>query len=271
MSEDLQNQIEHLFRADSTNVGDWYCYPSRYFPFERSDFMDIYDFDETRLGIDIIVGGGGLIANTFNPFLDKLASLKKAGGSLIAWGIGESLNVRVDGGVVLPYASTLPDYLKSFDLVGIRDYGTEYRWVPCASCMLPHFDHDYAITQDVVIYEHKRIPLPIDGLPRRSNGGNDIDETIKFLASAETVVTNSYHGAYWATLLQRKVVCIPNMSKLYRFRHLPVICRASEWRNAMRLTVTYPDALEQCRTANRKFYDDVIDLRVAKVKERASS
>jgi len=77
------------------------------------------------------------------------------------------------------------------------------------------------------------------------------------------VVTNSYHGAYWATLLGRRVVAIPNMSKMYRFKHAPVIGRAQDWRKLAALAVAYPEALAECRAANLAFFADVAALNPA--------
>lgn len=36
----------------------------------------------------------------------------------------------------------------------------------------------------------------------------DFNETVAFLGSSEVVLTTSYHGLYWATLLGRKVVVL---------------------------------------------------------------
>ncbi|WP_367957678.1 polysaccharide pyruvyl transferase family protein [Aquibium pacificus] len=182
-------------------------------------------------------------------------------GPLIAWGIGESLNIDRQGGVVLPYHGPLPDYLSSFDLVGLRDWGTQYPWAPCPSCLLARFDEPPEISRhEIVVYEHKRIPVPIEGLPRLSNNGSDIEKVLSFLASAEVVITNSYHGAYWATLLGRRVVAIPNMSKMYRLRHAPVLSVAERWRRAVDLAEPYPKALAECRSATLDFYDKVLTL-----------
>lgn len=251
-------RVSFIFRQDSTNVGDWFCLPSRFFHFPDSDVSDIISFDAESLKENVVVGGGGLLAKTFHSDLNRLVNLKPRMGSLVAWGIGESENIDRQGGFVLPYTGPLPSYLKEFDLVGLRDYGTEHRWVPCVSCMLPQFDLEYEITQEIVIYEHKRIPITIDApFPRRSNVGNDIDAVLAFLASARVVITNSYHGAYWATLLGRRVVAVPNMSKMYRFKHMPVICQLSHWKRCVDLAREYRSALAECRQATLEFYRDV--------------
>lgn len=252
--------VTSVFRSDPTNVGDWYCSPARYFPTLTGPQLDILSLPDSHLEGHVVLGGGGLIAATFAGHMEALAAARPTLRSLAAWGIGESLHVDRNGGFVSPFEGPMPDYLKVFDLVGVRDFGTEYRWVPCASCMLDQFDRPAEATQDIVIYEHKRIPIPIDGFARMTNGTDNIDAALEFLASSETVITNSYHGAYWAALLGRRVIAIPNMSKLYRLKHAPVITRPEHWKRALLATNVYPEALAECRSATLGFFKDVEDL-----------
>lgn len=253
----------NIYRRDKTNVGDWYCAPCRYFQLPDTE-GDILDLDNVSLAPHVIVGGGGLIAKTFHPFMEKLVARKPEMQSLVAWGIGESENIDKTGKIVLPHDGDYPAYLKAFDLVGVRDFGTAYRWVPCASCMSELFDTDYAITTEICVYEHKRIPLGISGFPTISNSGDDLQAVLRFLGSAHLVITNSYHGAYWATLLGRRVIVIPSMSKLYRFAHAPVICTAQDWAKYVGVTQQYPNALAESRAANLAFYKDVLSLQANK-------
>lgn len=253
--------IVNVFRADRGNVGDWYCNPSRYFPALGTEVLDILGYEGGPIEGDMVLGGGGLIARTFHDHVARLAQARTASQKYVAWGIGESENVDRSGGFVLPFAGPYPASLDAFDLVGVRDYGTPREWVPCASCMLDELERPRDIVHDFAIYEHKRIAIPIDaGFPRRSNDGCDIAEVLDFLGSAQTIITNSYHGAYWATLLGRRVVAIPNMSKMYRMKHAPVLCRAEEWRRFAALVRPFPEALAECRKANRDFYAKVADL-----------
>lgn len=249
-----------VFRTDPTNVGDWHCAPVRYFPELAGPEVDVLQVTKGSLQGNVVVGGGGLIAATFSASMQTVADGRAEMDSLVAWGIGESLNIDRAGGFVLPYNGRLPDYLDAFDLVGVRDFGTDYRWVPCVSCMSPQFDDPPPPTHEVVIYEHKRIPIPIDGPPRMSNGVDSLDVALSFLASGEVVLTNSYHGAYWATLLGRKVVGIPNMSKLYRLKHSPVLTRVEHWKRACAVAKSHPEALQECRQATLVFRDEVRNL-----------
>jgi hypothetical protein len=249
-----------VYRCDETNVGDAFCAPYRYFNI-RGPRQDILALDLNNLSGVVIVGGGGLVAQTFEPAMTALADCRPRLAALIGWGLGESLHVDRNGEIVMPFAGSLPNYLGAFDLLGVRDFGTPYRWTPCASCMWSEFDRvrgDPA--KPIVIYEHKRIPIPIDGPERMSNDGNRISAVLDFLASGEVVITNSYHGAYWATLLGRRVVAIPNMSKVYRFKHAPAVGRPQHWRQLADVAIAYPESLSDCREANMKFFAEVTAL-----------
>ena len=253
--------LTNVFRTDPSNVGDWFCSPHRYFPEFGDETADILKFSGDPIENDIIVGGGGLVAVTFHKQMDKLAAAKRPDQRYIAWGIGESEYVDRSGAFVPPFAGPYPDYIGKFDLVGVRDYGTSHQWVPCVSCLLDDFDQPSAPDHDIVIYEHKRIPIPIDeNFPRRNNDGRDLPAVLNFLRSGELIITNSYHGAYWATLLGKRVLAVANMSKMYRMKHAPAICRAEEWRRFAPLAPAWPGALHECRKANIAFHERVRNL-----------
>jgi hypothetical protein len=187
--------------------------------------------------------------------------IDKTLGPRVIWGAGHnSKDIDIDSSNI-----DWPEYMLNFHLVGVRDWDTGYRWVPCASCMHSAFDKEYKITNEVVWFEHKK--RLIDNkvfdkfpTPRMLNTGQNLEQIIEFLGSAETVVTNSYHGVYWATLLKRKVVCIPWGSKFNMFKHIPTIANEKNWESLISKATAYNDALKDCREANQNFYNDVIKL-----------
>lgn len=190
-----------------------------------------------------------------------LSQLDKKIGPRILWGVGH--NSREND--IDSYSVVYPDYLKEFHLVGIRDYDSDYRWVPCSSCMHPNFSNEYPIKNKVVWFEHKKRLIDNKHFdrypaPRMVNTGQNIEQILEFLGSAETVVTNSYHGAYWATLLKRKVVCVPWGSKFNMFKHPPIMASDRDWETKIDDAKEYPNALEECREANVKFAEDVRNL-----------
>ncbi len=193
--------------------------------------------------------------------LNLINSLDKTIGPRIIWGAGYNSRDKDKD----PYYIDYPTYLNKFHLVGVRDWDTDYRWVPCASCMHPAFDKEYEIKNEFVWFEHKKRLIDsrsFDVLPapRMLNTGQNLEQVIEFLGSAETVVTNSYHGVYWATLLNRKVVCVPWGSKFNMFKHPPTMANDKNWFELLNHAVNYPKALEECRNANNEFNEDVKKL-----------
>ena len=92
-----------------------------------------------------------------------------------------------------------------------------------------------------------------------SNHGATLDDVLQFLSSGEVVITNSYHGAYRATLLGRAAVIVTqNSSKFYHMKHVHPYAK---WEDAMKAERHwYPNALEECRAANMAFHAKVKDI-----------
>src|SRR5262249_15123120 len=146
----------------------------------------------------VIVGGSGLLGReNLELGIKTLLAAKVRPRALILWGAGN--NVHDETRLVQP------EYLREFDLVGIRAWGdNEQRWNQCVSAMHralkspPEPQHEY------VIFELKNVPLrDLGPFPRRSNRTDDVNAVMTHIASGETLLTNSYHGAYWGTLMGR--------------------------------------------------------------------
>lgn len=158
-----------------------------------------------------------------------------------------------------------PRSLSRYKKVGIRDYSEDSRfsWAPCASCMHPAFDKTYAIKNDVIFFEHKKQMIKDfgkDPIPRFINSGDNIEQTIELLGSANIILTNSYHGAYWGTLLKKKVIVVGGAwsSKFKFFKHQPVILgKKDEWQYFRDTAPMYPTALDECRAATQAFWQTI--------------
>ena len=226
--------ITFAHMRNTRNRGDLASTPGLYFDFGAHRFADIR---ERHAGV-VIYGGGAI---------GQWLARQRATG--IAWGVGSTVHgaTRVAG--------TVPEGMR---LYGSRDDGLPGAiWTPCASCMSPLFDASYEIRHEAVLFTNgdrataRRYPVNVPGLPHKTNHGS-LEEIIAFLGSADLVVTNSYHGAYWATLLGRRVVVVgAYSSKFYGFRHQPSI--GGDWSRAR----AHPEALDECRIATREFADRV--------------
>ncbi len=240
----------NLYRQCKHNIGDKYAAVTDYFDLGPNTKDDIWEITPEELNYEnILLGGGGL------PVFDEaMKVLEPFAKKIIAWGIGCN---QFRTGYEKP---NFPKWFSDCKLVGVRDWGTSYEWVPCATCMSPLFDKTYEIKHEVGAYEHWEHKLKHEHEPKLKNDCESLAEVIEFLGSCETVVTNSYHGAYWATLLGRKAMVQPLNSKLYNMKHQPVIYCFGHWRNCIDKARAFPEALQECRAANLSFYDKVKEL-----------
>lgn len=169
------------------------------------------------------------------------------------WGAGH--NGSIDELEKIKYSKFMGDYR----YVGLRDYfpdGGKYDWAPCASCMHPALRTDYAIKNDVVWFEHKKQMIKDfgdDSIPRFVNSGNNIEQTMEILGSANIILTNSYHGAYWGTLMGKRVVVVDSWStKFHLMKHRPAFAnKKTSWREAVEQATVYQGAIDECRQATQ--------------------
>ena len=81
-----------------------------------------------------------------------------------------------------------------------------------------------------------------------------MNEKIAFIGSCETIVTNSYHGIYWALLLGKKVISVPFASKFYGIS--PDLTHCPPWDIDIDAAQAPEDPkayLRECRDLNKQF------------------
>jgi hypothetical protein len=241
------HEIVHVGR----NLGDLMSPASRWMDLGSViNRHDLHSFEATNLvGRSVLFGSCGWLGDEADTVLDIAARNRQA----VGWGIGLNRIGAGDG-------DTPPQWLKTFALASMRDAGVGYPWAPCPSCMSPLFDAPRPPRHEAVAYVHYERPFSAGELPERTNESapercaDDFRATVDFLASGKVVLTNSYHGAYWATLLGRPVVIVdPWSSKFYRMKHAPTMATAKAWKRAARVARAYPHALDECRTATMQF------------------
>lgn len=272
--------LVNIHRRDD-NVGDIMSSPLLYFKFpQETKTIDIMNLDDPEiLNNDIIVGGGGLVARDFfSEKMNYIAENKKR--KLISWGIGH--NSYEDLGGNLNY----PNYMSKFDLHGIRDYEQGFNYVPCVSCMSELFDKKYEVKHEFVIYQHantkwevptnpSNFPVMINHKVNQQQGLRhkiskfftrmddfqlSFQKIIKFLGEADTILTNTYHGMYWGILLNKKVLAFPFSTKFYTLKYKVPFCEPQTWRDKLPQVYAYPEALAECRDANRLYYQKVLEI-----------
>lgn len=265
----------NLHRTKTANVGDLMCTPTLYFDdLKNVPVLDILGgndedaveqakwaagFDEAEA---VIIGGGGLLE--MPKFESGIRRALDSDKKVIFWGCGHnSVKMESWSGLRTNYKM---DYSRAA-LMGTRDAGVANPLVPCVTAMSPEFDKKFEITREVVFFANRGmsnnrqyVPTDIEQGAIMGNDRRPMNEIIAFLGSGELVVTSSYHGAYWATLLGRKVVAIPTSSKFYSLAHPVPLSHKLDWRRMSKLARVYPEALEESREANTQFHASVMDL-----------
>lgn len=198
--------------------------------------------------------------STFKSHIDKyIQNLAVKSTPKYLWAAGHNTRIGKNERIEKPI---YPDWLKQFDHVGVRDWESGYQWLPCASCMHPAFDRQYQIKNDVVFFEHKKQLIKKfsnDSMPRFINSGSNIDQTIELLGTANIILTNSYHGAYWGILLGKKVIVVdPWSTKFFHMKHVPYILeQKQDWKDIRDSVSVYKTALEECRAATLNFWNTI--------------
>jgi len=247
----LLKDIFFVSKIRTENTGDLEISPYDYF----SEYFDKYvchKIDNDYMGYlkfkkaTFILGGGGLInQNDFwNSWINDLTKDSK----VIAWGIGfnqhEGKTITVD-----------IDFNK-FSLLGIRDYNKGYNYLPCVSCLKKELSIKNKIERKIgCIIHYENTELEFD-YPTMYNN-QPFDELIKFIASSEILITNTYHMMYWATLMGKKVILFnPFSDKFKNFRYLPVKY-SGNIKKDIEKAKSYPNALQECRKLNLEFFEKV--------------
>jgi hypothetical protein len=284
MSRTLENGVLNVRRIDPGNVGDANSSPFQYFAFAGAREVDIAELsrlpDREFAEPVIVVGGGGLLGYSRN-WDDQLRRALSLNPRCVIWGAGvnrtlrpvkarDYLAVAIERGRqwIDALAPTLrgrresdrwlPDYVARFKLAGIRDDDAApgVEWVPCPSCMRAEFDTTWNTERGLGVLQHQGVPIPVPGVPARDRIDNrrfPIEEVLRFIGSSEAILTSSYHGAYWSTLMNKPtLVYQPFSTKFSRLRH-PVHVYSGDLTKDLAAAKRYPHALAECREANERF------------------
>lgn len=242
---------------DMRNIGDQVCCPANYFDeFKTYPVKPIQNIEVDDSTDPIVFGGGGIFHGDVIPRLEAFSKDTKR--KRIIWGAGHNVHGETNP------ATSYPEFVKDFDLVGLRDYGNPFGYVPCPSCLHPSFDKLNHTITDIVVLEHFQHSIPLYDFPRMSNCQPKwyMEHVCKFIGSALTVITNSFHGAYWALLMRKDVVIWkPFSSRFYGFKPEVKFADETNWKQVViHFTWRENGYLEECRALNREFYKKVKEI-----------
>lgn len=247
--------IIELHRKTKNNIGDYFCNASRYFPIECVSRELLHETEAE--GNTVIIGGGGLIHKKFGKKIQDIISQKPK--HTILWGIGHNFSPKA---ITKGDMSYYPQHLMDCDLVGIRDWIDGYHdsYLPCVSCMHPAFDQKYKSKHDIIYFCHAfKSYFDLDGQQWMKNDEQDFDKVIEFLGSGETIITDSYHGAYWGQLLGKNVQVVSWSVKFEHMKHKPVFLKNINQSPTIQNNKV-DGFLEECRDLNERFYQKFENL-----------
>lgn len=194
-----RRMLHFVHRMDAMNAGDMASCPMRYFkwpmPAKEHDIGGI-DWRWFRKDDIVIIGGGGLFdcVETWNQNINRLL---ESCDKVFAWGVG--FNRHVDSKM-----STKIDFGR-FTVLTIRDknHPSGFEWLPCVSCMAidKNFVGKVGVGECVVSQRDHRVRYEGDSMVSSVSWKT----LVCFMSRYSTVVTNSYHAAYWARLIGRRV------------------------------------------------------------------
>ncbi|MCR5651813.1 MAG: polysaccharide pyruvyl transferase family protein [Lachnospiraceae bacterium] len=224
-------KIHFINRIDRDNVGDWNCSPLEFYynyfnnyNLIRHDIGSI-DYNEIDKEDMVILGGGGLfnVLDSFNLAINKVLELCD---HVIAWSCG----FNTHNGRLQADTDFTPLDFDKFMLVTIRDYnhpsGIEY--LPCPTVKALCLDRTRTPIRKFGVIYHRSMP-EISELPFDSISNNEsITRINDFILDSEAIVTNSYHCAYWAILLERKAIVVNQFSSKFEyFKYKPELVEIS--------------------------------------------
>jgi hypothetical protein len=259
-----------FYRRSEGNLAEHVIQPVDYFDFGpevKKVPLDVPvpDYLDPRVK-GIIIGGSGIFGVKTWLRLREIVDQVGPHVPVVVWGMGINDHHRLDR----RYHETLA-YLESRPnvLLGLRD--AFYRnYVPCASCMRAELDAKFAVQHEIGFYVHRNHVMAgwdKNGYtyPTMSNQvrGDPLTyfwNVLMFLGSCDVVITNAYHGAYWATLLKKRVIVVsPFSNKFLGFQNEPIIVdNVNLALKSVELATSYVNALKESRALNIEFYRRVL-------------
>ena len=250
----LKPTIHFIHVIEPRNQGDMLCYPYLYFKkyFKRYNCKihstKNIDFGSISTRDTVVLASGGCF-ECLDSFQDAINTLLDINDCVIGWGCGH--NAHHDRPVYWHI-----DFSK-FKLLGVRDYNyPRQAYVPCVSAMHPLLETRREIIRKIGVIEHQDFPITEFSFDK-TNHCQSMYDICRFIAESEVIITNTYHSAYWAQLMNKKVILYkPWSTKFDHFRHPPVVYSGNLEKD-MEQAKNYPGFLKESRDINRAFFKKV--------------
>ncbi len=249
---DRRPRIHFVRCLDIYNTGDMNCGPDLYFKDLTRGAACFYHsiknvaFDMIERTDWVILGGGGLLdcSEQYQTTINRLLELSD---HVVSWGAGHNSHRE---GAKDRWDPIVPIRYDRFFLFTSRDwkYGSD-RFCPCVSCMMPGLERTYPIKRKIGVLSHHEIRIGEFSCDICDNE-QPLDVILEFIGSSEVIITNTYHGTYWATLMGKKVILYRPFSNRFDHFRYPPTRYSGDLEADIGRARTYPQALAECREIN---------------------
>lgn len=255
------------------NFGDKTSTPIHYFDFpgfeKEATSLHLDNLKEYNLSdYYVIVGGGGILS--MPDFRSSYEHLFNSHPKFTAaWGAGYHGVPRYDYDMnQVSKEAKFDSHETNFDLHSTRDicFLGQTNWVPCASSMFEGFDMEVTKKREIGAFLHAEMnPSLMTEFHKMDHLYNDpqvewkdtlphFEKIIRFFKESELIVTNSFHGMYWAVMAKVPVIALAFSTKFHHFRWNVPYATPENWKNFIDDTVIYQTALTEARSRNVEFY-----------------
>ena len=255
----VTRRIVNVKRIRTRNIGDL-----KSSPFEYWNKLPVVSIEHclsprNRRLLDnaklVIFGGGGLL-NYPKWDVHLKCLVDKYAEKTVVWGAGTNLH---DGD-----KRNADKFLDKFAMVGIRDYGTKYEYIPCPSCLSSVFDRltkEECYKGGMGIIENvgwtQKIKELIPGIRKIKNANMPFMALVRVILSKDLIITNSYHCVYWSILCRVPVVGIRTTDKFDYLKYPVPVMRHDNWDEMIGYRETFMGILEESRKLNLDFMNEI--------------
>ncbi len=247
-----------IHRINKDNTGDMAACPLQYWDMPHSSLdLDDPKFNDKiqTCNETIIIGGGGLLdfCPDWNGRINyALKYATEKGIKIYGWGLG--YNRHMGDNTDLPILE-----LYRFTSLGIRHRVEGVPFVPCASCMSNLIQYKGATELNPGIIEH--LGNRITDLPYpKVNNKDSMQKITDFIKTHNPIITNTYHGGYWTTLIGKSLI----LYKPFSERHYNQLGTYIETHNHKQVKAAIEhrkpqikECLSNCRKINEQFLNAV--------------
>lgn len=175
--------------------------------------------------------------------------------------------VSIWNGIINPQTKDITEYysvLDNIDCLSSRDNIKSINWVPCVSCMNKNFDKEKKNNKHSLgaIIDGKNKIKSSKLMPTVPTifDTDSLKNITTLISCSESIITNSYYGAYWALLFGKRVLITDDIDPRVHLFPLPFFFTSNKYFESIKTFSPAGDFLNLCRSKNSYFYNKIQNI-----------